>query len=403
VALLIAGAASCIAADPLAPKLLGIVSTENRKRALLEVKEQSPWGAIVTRKPILAEGERDGTFAVTAIDEKTATVSIQHGGETLTVRLEQAPGEELADRTLNFRSAGMDQVLDIYQSLIDRTVISKVQIWPDITLKSGAGLSAQKTAALLTNAFSDKGIVVRLSGKNFAFVVQADRAGELSALSEPPPPESQLRVLQRKALSTVGIQKVAPYSFSAGMIKFQASDLLQVLDIYQDLTGRTILRPQSLPPGKISVRSQTPLTRNQVIWMLDTLLLVQTGVAMKPEGDKFVFAVPKERKGGLPKFNARTTAAKAKAVSSLPPGAMKFQDADIQQMVQVYAGLAGRKALPLAPDMPHITFSIRSQQPFSPAEAMFALEAVAALNNARLELVGENGVQIVPSVKSFNR
>jgi len=124
---------------------------------------------------------------------------------------------------------------------------------------------------------------------------------------------------------------------------------------------------------------------------------------MKPEGDKFVFAVPKERKGGLPKFNARTTAAKAKAVSSLPPGAMKFQDADIQQMVQVYAGLAGRKALPLAPDMPHITFSIRSQQPFSPAEAMFALEAVAALNNARLELVGENGVQIVPSVKTVNR
>jgi len=92
VALLIAGAASCIAADPLAPKLLGIVSTENRKRALLEVKEQSPWGAIVTRKPILAEGERDGTFAVTAIDEKTATVSIQHEAEPLTLRLEQAPG-----------------------------------------------------------------------------------------------------------------------------------------------------------------------------------------------------------------------------------------------------------------------------------------------------------------------
>src|SRR5712691_6100380 len=85
---LVAGASTCLAAEPPAPKLLGIVRIENRKSALLEVNEQTPRGAIVTRKPILAEGERDGSFAVTAIDEKTATVSIQHGVEPLTLRLQ---------------------------------------------------------------------------------------------------------------------------------------------------------------------------------------------------------------------------------------------------------------------------------------------------------------------------
>jgi len=397
VGLLIAGAACCLAAELPAPKLLGIVCIENRKSALLELKDQTRWGAIVTRKPILAEGERDGSFVVTAIDEKTATVSIQHEAEPLTLRLEQAPGEELPNRTLHLRSAGIEQLLDLYQALIDRTVISKVQVWPEITLKSSAGLSRNKAAALLTQAFADKGIAVKLSGRDFAFVVQANHAGELSTLSQPPPPESLLRVLQRKIVSMVGIRKVAPGLFPAGMLKFQNSDALQVLDIYQDLSGRTILRPQSLALGKISVRTQTPLTRDQALWLLDTLLFLQSGVAMTPEGEKFVFAVPKERKGGLPKFDIRTNTAIAKAVSNLPPGALKLQDADIRQMVQLYASLAGREALPLGPHFPQIKFSIRSQQSLSPTEAMFALEAVAALNNARLEAVGDNGVQIVPS------
>ena len=75
-----------------------------------------------------------------------------------------------------------------------------------------------------------------------------------------------------------------------GMIKFQDSDLLQVLDIYQDLTGRTIIRPTSLPATKISVRSQTPLTRKEAVSLLDTVLAMN-GITMIPQGTKFVKAV----------------------------------------------------------------------------------------------------------------
>jgi len=80
-------------------------------------------------------------------------------------------------------------------------------------------------------------------------------------------------------------------TFAPGMIKFQDSDLLQVLDIYQDLTGRTVVRPNSLPATKVSVRSQTPLSRKEAVQLLDTVLAMN-GITMIPQGEKSVKAVP---------------------------------------------------------------------------------------------------------------
>jgi hypothetical protein len=70
---------------------------------------------------------------------------------------------------------------------------------------------------------------------------------------------------------------------------------------YADFTGRTILQPQSLLGAKISVRSQTALTKKEAVWLLDALFWL-AGVRMVPEGEKFVFAVPSSRVGELPKF-----------------------------------------------------------------------------------------------------
>jgi general secretion pathway protein D len=76
-----------------------------------------------------------------------------------------------------------------------------------------------------------------------------------------------------------------------GMIKFQDTDLLQVLEIYQELTGRTVLRPATLPQTKISIKSQTALTRREGVQALDSVLSLN-GITMMPQGDKFVKAVP---------------------------------------------------------------------------------------------------------------
>ena len=79
--------------------------------------------------------------------------------------------------------------------------------------------------------------------------------------------------------------------FPPGLIKFQDADLLQVLEVYQELTGRTVLRPANLPQTKISIKSQTQLTRREAIAALDSILSMNQ-ITMVPQGDKFVKAVP---------------------------------------------------------------------------------------------------------------
>ena len=48
------------------------------------------------------------------------------------------------------------------------------------------------------------------------------------------------------AVSTNGDDLILPM----GMMKFQEAELFQVLEFYQQLTGRTVLRPATLPATK---------------------------------------------------------------------------------------------------------------------------------------------------------
>src|SRR2546423_1507420 len=96
------------------PRLTGIVRFANRKLALLELTEQSPSRQIIVREPILREGDRDGSYEVTGIDERTAEVSVRQAisGEIFDLRLHLESGDELANRTFNFQSAKLPQVLE---------------------------------------------------------------------------------------------------------------------------------------------------------------------------------------------------------------------------------------------------------------------------------------------------
>ena len=84
--------------------------------------------------------------------------------------------------------------------------------------------------------------------------------------------------------------------FPAGLIKFQEADMTQVLEIYQELTGRTVLKPSSLPATKITIRTQTELTRAEAVQALDSILSMN-GITMTPQGTKFVKAVAEAQAG----------------------------------------------------------------------------------------------------------
>ncbi|MCW5554129.1 MAG: hypothetical protein KIS67_18480 [Verrucomicrobiae bacterium] len=78
---------------------------------------------------------------------------------------------------------------------------------------------------------------------------------------------------------------------SSSIINFTAADLNQVLTIYAELVGRTVLRPATLPGASIVLKAQTPLTRREAIQALDAVLAMN-GVSMINFGEKFVKAVP---------------------------------------------------------------------------------------------------------------
>ena len=79
--------------------------------------------------------------------------------------------------------------------------------------------------------------------------------------------------------------------FPPGLLKFSDADITPILEIYQELTGRTVLKAPSLPAAKITFKTQTPLTRSEAIGALETILAMNQ-ITMVPQGTKFVKAVP---------------------------------------------------------------------------------------------------------------
>jgi general secretion pathway protein D len=75
-----------------------------------------------------------------------------------------------------------------------------------------------------------------------------------------------------------------------GMINFQGVDANQVLEVYADLVGRTLLRA-GLPAAQIVLKTKTPLTKTEAIQALQAVLALN-GIAVVNIGEKFVKVLP---------------------------------------------------------------------------------------------------------------
>jgi general secretion pathway protein D len=76
----------------------------------------------------------------------------------------------------------------------------------------------------------------------------------------------------------------------AGNINFQGVDVNQVLEVYAQLVGRTLLRA-GLPAASIVLKTETPLTKSEAIQALQAVLALN-GIAVVDVGDKFVKVLP---------------------------------------------------------------------------------------------------------------
>jgi general secretion pathway protein D len=80
-------------------------------------------------------------------------------------------------------------------------------------------------------------------------------------------------------------------SDKVGPVSLRDETVAQVLDLLQKWTGKTVLRPQALPPNLYTLSLPTGVTRSEALLAIETLLNLN-GVAIIQQGDRFLKVVP---------------------------------------------------------------------------------------------------------------
>jgi general secretion pathway protein D len=125
----------------------------------------------------------------------------------------------------------------------------------------------------------------------------------------------------------------------AGTINFPATDLNQVLQIYAELVGRTVLRPTTLPAPTITLKTQTPLTKHEAIQAFDAVLALN-GIAVVDVGDKFVKVVPTAQASQIGAAFSRLPAEQLPDMGQFVTHVVQLTNAKPTEVVQVLTPFA---------------------------------------------------------------
>jgi hypothetical protein len=361
--------ASAAAAEVEWPRLIGIVNVTNKPQAVL-VMPRLPipdfWSPAI---PQLQARESAGGYEVLSIDPASGTVRLRHIQSSQETDVKLARLEGAQNYSLHFERAPTTAVIDTYQNLSGRTVIHSPQlVHADIDIHIPTLPRAEALAAL-AKALEAHDLWLIPYADKYAFALPARHKALAESIPPPrPAPAEDLAI-------------------PPGLIKFTSADLVHVLDYYMRLSGRTVLHPNNLRGTKVTLSTQTPLSRAEAIWVLEAALRLGALITI-PAGDKFAFVVPPGQEKDLPTFDP---------ARQLPGnvGEMNLRDVDRRQFLETYAALVQRKPMPIDETVPNARFSLQTLAPLKPAEAAFALEAVAMLNHLKFELVGDNEVKLV--------
>lgn len=257
-----------------APRLAGIVNLPDLKLAVLEVAGAG--------RPhlILAVGQRDGDIAVREFNPDEATVKLVWSGTNGDVSVSLTRQNSRAGALgfgIELENADTDPVLRLYQEFTQRTLLRSPRLVASpFNLRASATNRAQ-AALVLEEALTEKEITTIPDGDKFIMVV----------------PNSQVASVRPHSaeIKSSGTNAAGSEMLSPGTVDFRSADLRQVEQIYAEMIGRKLDRTEPLPFGApIYFKTQTPLTKEECIYALDTLLSWRN-VKMLLVGDDTVKAV----------------------------------------------------------------------------------------------------------------
>jgi hypothetical protein len=297
--------------------------------------------------------------------------------------------------------------VDTYAELTGKTVLAPTALpsLPD-SIDSEPPANRSNVIAFLEKELSKKGISVVQDGPCFVRLVPGGgRQAELNLMP--------LRGAQLHASSS---QQLMP----AGAVNFPASDPNTVLEVYAELKRRTILRTRFLPAPTIHFKNQCPLTREELVYALETVLALN-GLCTVDDGRSFVQIMPIQLRSMIdPHAPASEPGAKLFDPKKVPsigysnPGPQTRLERDLerwqqaffefmrlngtrnssaQHLLELYASLTDKRAEP-SKDYETSPIWFHVGTPLSKSELLYAIETTFALNNLEIASCEENKVRL---------
>lgn len=132
-------------------------------------------------------------------------------------------------------------------------------------------------------------------------------------------------------------------------INWTAASLENVLEIYAEFVGRNLLRPATLPKAEIVLKQTTPLTKLEVVRMIEAALYLNQ-VSVVNVGEKFVTVVPTAEAFKIPGVINTNKFSSMSDLGTIATHVVQLKFTKPSEMVQILTPFAsGTAANPIMP------------------------------------------------------
>jgi hypothetical protein len=178
---------------------------------------------------------------------------------------------------LHFRNADLSQALQVYGELKNATILRPTTLpWKTMSLRVASPLSRAEVVFCFEAALALEDIAVRPFRQSAMMVYPAFLETEMESLTK-----HQFVAHDLKDQRTL----------AEGAVNFQQADLRQVMRVYTELDGRETVCREGTEDTKVTLRTQQPMTKAEVLACLDMVLAMNGVEVVEAQGSAKLEAI----------------------------------------------------------------------------------------------------------------
>lgn len=289
---------------------------------------------------------------------------------------------------------------------MNKVLVSCLLLWfliLNVGLEGQTGFSGPRLSGIVNLPNAKRAVLevppASFTGISWLVLAEGQRDGEIEVLEiHPENATVKLNLHSKGGLTNLSLTNLADQhlNISPGIV-LEGASLEPVLSLYGEFSERTLLRSQPLP--KVSFTVTAPTTDRAAAAQILEKALAERELAAIPDGKKFIMVV---RKAQAAKVTPQSSLIKPSVgdlkSEILPAGTIYFPNTDINQVIQIYAELVGRKLDRSSPFLStfHTTIQFRNQIPLTREEARYALDTLFNWAGLKMVPIGNDLIKPVP-------